>query len=104
MDARCAGHSSRTGLPCKKRPIKGGTVCQTHGGGAPQVKAAAEKRLEDLRPKAIVYMDWLLEQRMFPSAGLGAAKDVLDRNDGKPAERVNHDHSGTIVLKHEGLE
>lgn len=43
----CKGHTV-AGNPCKKRAILGGTVCQTHGGGAPQVKAAAQRRLEDL--------------------------------------------------------
>jgi hypothetical protein len=44
---RCTGRSSRTGKPCKKDAIKGGTVCSTHGGKAPQVKAAAERRQQE---------------------------------------------------------
>ncbi len=43
---RCAGHRG-DGAPCGKRPIRGGTVCATHGGSAPQVKAAAARRLEE---------------------------------------------------------
>lgn len=35
----------KTGDRCKRRPIKGGTVCYTHGGAAPQVKAAAARRV-----------------------------------------------------------
>lgn len=69
-----------------------------HGGSAPQVKAAAERRLDELRPKAIQYLDWLLDQKDFPSAGLGAAKDVLDRNDGKPHESVDIHHSGSVAI------
>jgi len=34
--------------PCKRWPILGGTVCGTHGGRAPQVKAKALERLADL--------------------------------------------------------
>ena len=45
---RCTGHSSRTGAPCKNFPIHGGTVCVTHGGRAPQVKAKARERLLDM--------------------------------------------------------
>jgi hypothetical protein len=42
---RCTAHSSRTGHRCRQRPMAGGTVCQTHGGRAPQVRAAAARRL-----------------------------------------------------------
>ena len=44
----CKAKSSRTGLPCKQRPILGGVVCLTHGGTAPQVKRKAAERLADL--------------------------------------------------------
>ena len=47
--ARCTAHSSRTGEPCKAWPVRGATVCRKHGGGAPQVRAAAEKRLQEQR-------------------------------------------------------
>lgn len=43
---RCTAKTSR-GTPCKRSPINGGTVCATHGGRAPQVKAAAERRLQE---------------------------------------------------------
>jgi vacuolar-type H+-ATPase subunit E/Vma4 len=46
--ARCTAHSSRTGLPCKRNAIRGGTVCRSHGGAAPQVKAKAAERIEQL--------------------------------------------------------
>lgn len=85
---RCGGHSKQTGKPCKYPAIPGGTVCRFHGGAAPQVIAAAAARLEALRTPAIAYLGYLLAQREFPSAGLGAAKDVLDRVDGKAAETV----------------
>ena len=42
----CKAKSARTGKPCKKAPINGGTVCDRHGGRAPQVKKAAENRLK----------------------------------------------------------
>ena len=44
--AKCTAKSSRTGRPCQKLPIKGSTVCRTHGGSAPQVIKAAERRTE----------------------------------------------------------
>lgn len=41
----CSARSSRTGKPCKKRAVRGATVCASHGGRAPQVIAAAQRRL-----------------------------------------------------------
>lgn len=46
IDRRCTARSGRTGERCKKAAIKGATVCGTHGGKAPQVKAAAKRRIE----------------------------------------------------------
>jgi len=45
---RCRATGKATGKQCKKAAILGGTVCQKHGGGAPQVKAKAAERLADL--------------------------------------------------------
>jgi hypothetical protein len=102
MDApQCAATAKGSRQRCKRRPIPGGTVCVKHGGGAPQVKAAAERRLADLVPKAIAYYDWLLDQKTYPSAGLGAANAVWDREKGKPREQVSLEHSGGIVISHE---
>jgi hypothetical protein len=41
---RCTARKSN-GEPCSQRPIRGGTVCYTHGGSTPQVRAAANVRL-----------------------------------------------------------
>jgi hypothetical protein len=41
---RCTATAKGTGERCKRRPIPGGTVCVKHGGGAPAVRAAAERR------------------------------------------------------------
>lgn len=101
MAVKCGARSKQSGQQCRQYAIPGGTVCRFHGGAAPQVKAAAEKRLEELRQPAIAYLAHLLEQKQFPSAGLGAAKDVLDRLDGKPRESVAVEHSGGIVIQHE---
>lgn len=42
--ARCRG-TKRTGDQCTRPPIRGGTVCRMHGGAAPQVLAAAHRRM-----------------------------------------------------------
>lgn len=46
------------GQPCEKPPIKGATVCASHGGSAPQVKAKAALRVaeEEVR-KSLAELD-----------------------------------------------
>jgi hypothetical protein len=48
MSRRCGeyGHKSGNGTPCRAWPVKGATVCVTHGGAAPQVAAKAAVRAE----------------------------------------------------------
>ena len=43
--AQCTATSSQSGQRCKARPMAGATVCSTHGGRAPQVRAKAAERL-----------------------------------------------------------
>ena len=50
---RCGAKSKRTGQPCQRWAILGGTVCIMHGGKAPQVIAAAEERVRDILADAI---------------------------------------------------
>ncbi len=45
---QCTATSSRTGKRCRQRPIRGGTVCATHGGSAPQVQRKAAERLAQM--------------------------------------------------------
>src|SRR4051812_45676046 len=45
VSQRCTARSSRTGKPCKNWAVHGATVCKSHGGRAPQVIAAARRRL-----------------------------------------------------------
>lgn len=42
---RCTARSRRQGGQCRAYAIKGGSICVAHGGRAPQVKAAAKRRL-----------------------------------------------------------
>lgn len=65
---RCTGHTS-AGRPCRNRPIRGGTVCSTHGGSAPQVKAAAEQRQVEAAAEASLTKIW---------PGLSAERRVTD--------------------------
>lgn len=48
----CTAHikrGDRKGQPCLQYPKDGLTVCRVHGGGAPQVRAAGERRAEQDR-------------------------------------------------------
>lgn len=99
---RCKA-TNRAGKQCGRRPIPGGTVCVMHGGKAPQVQAAAQERLKALQPLAIQVLEKLMLRDEFPTVQLGAARDVIDRTEGKPTERVEQKHSGTLRLIHEGM-
>ena len=46
---RCTATSIMTGERCKRRPHPGSNTCVKHGSGAPQVRAAAERRLADAK-------------------------------------------------------
>lgn len=85
---RCTAKSSRSGHPCQRWAIAGGTVCPTHGGQAPQVKAKALDRLLALQHPAINRLEQLIGQDAFPSVAYAASRDVLDRTMGKAAESV----------------
>ena len=54
MADKCAGHNRR-GLPCQKPPVPGATVCGLHGGKAPQVKAAAQRRVAEKAAAALLH-------------------------------------------------
>lgn len=43
---RCTAHT-KTGPQCRNWAIPGGNVCRLHGGRAPQVQAAARRRLQE---------------------------------------------------------
>lgn len=48
---KCSARRS-DGEPCAKWAIRGGSVCNTHGGSAPAVRAKAAERLEQQRQRA----------------------------------------------------
>lgn len=69
---RCAGHSKQNeGRPCHRYPIPGGTVCVSHGGGAGQVRAAANRRLRTEAIEADITAELAHE-------GIDAIEDPLD--------------------------
>jgi hypothetical protein len=88
MSARCTATSKQSAQRCRRAPIPGGRVCKMHGGAAPQVQRTAQERLAALVDPAIDALDYLIRRRDSPRAVLGAAKDVLDRTIGKPAQAI----------------
>lgn len=90
----CRATSKQTGRPCGRKAIPGGTVCRYHGGAAPQVIAKARERLAELVTPAIAALGKQLKNEKFPAVALGAAKDILDRNDITGKTKV--EHSGTV--------
>lgn len=84
--ARCTASSSNgSGKQCAAHAIRGGTVCVTHGGRAPQVKRKAEERLEAARQEMLELIEPALTRlRTLLSAEseavqLAAVRDLLDR-------------------------
>jgi hypothetical protein len=61
------------------------------------------RNLEGLTPKAIATLERLLDDPN-PSAALGAAKEILDRNLGKVKQQVQVDVTSTHVLHLQALE
>lgn len=46
---QCTATSTQSGKRCRNRPMAGTTVCSTHGGLSPQVRAKAAERLLEAR-------------------------------------------------------
>lgn len=75
----CTATKSGTGEPCKAFAISGGTVCVYHGGKAPQVRAAAQRRLLEMADPALAALAKLVQKSDHENTQLAAAKDILDR-------------------------
>lgn len=73
----------RDGGPCGRWALRGGTVCQVHGGKLPSVKKAARDNVEAAResilglvPKAVRRLEDMMEAES-ESVVLAAVKEVL---------------------------
>lgn len=53
-DRHCTATAKGSGERCKRFASPGSTVCVKHGAGAPQVRAAAERRLEEQRAQSVL--------------------------------------------------
>ncbi|MBS4103711.1 hypothetical protein [Tsukamurella paurometabola] len=78
-ERQCTAHRTN-GDPCRRAAINGGTVCATHGGRSPQVKAKARVRLEmaaDRMAKELLKI--AVSDDAPDTVKLNAIKDALDR-------------------------
>ncbi len=65
--------------PCQAPPIRGGTVCIKHGGKAPHVRAAANRRLLAMVEPSLIRLEDLAHQDEHPPTALGAIRTILER-------------------------
>ena len=77
--AACTATSKRTGDPCGRPAIKGGTVCHQHGGGAPQVREKARQRLLEAVDPLMAELIRLALHGDSEAVRVAATKDALDR-------------------------
>jgi hypothetical protein len=76
---RCVAHR-RNGKQCKHAAMNGTSVCQTHGGRAPQVKMRAKQRLEEATEKNARFLLEMCADTLIPEGvRLAAIRDALDR-------------------------
>ena len=94
LDRQCTARSKRSGQRCKRTAVIDGTVCAMHGGKAPQVKNAIERRRQQRQatlaaeafglPREVDPHTALLEE-LHRTAGavewLGAVVADLERED-----------------------
>lgn len=77
---RCTARSTRTGEPCKRPAMLGGNVCYHHGGNAPQVKAKAQRRLQQAADALVQrLLGFALDGSVADPVALQAIRDALDR-------------------------
>lgn len=69
---RCKGHNNRKQC-CGSWPIRGGVVCGTHGGQAPQVRAAAQRRVVEGQVRAALAWEGVTVEGDLIDHLLGAA-------------------------------
>jgi len=99
--------TAKSGNQCKKRAVTGALVCATHGGGAPQVKAAGIKRtkelIEERLTKAWNVVDLALDDGDTNIAWkIIAAKAALDAREEEKENKATQDAGELIVLDEKG--
>jgi hypothetical protein len=71
----------------------------THGGSAPQVRAAAEARLLAMIDPALGTLNHMMRRKKtHPTQATVAARDVLDRTLGRAIERIQVQSDSRLVF------
>jgi|GEM_PF-4070922 len=86
--SQCTAKSSRSGNRCKAPAIRGGSVCQAHGGSAPQVRRAAALRLMAGVDAALNALFQDIRQKKDRKLRQAAYMDLLDRVGLKAADKL----------------
>ena len=98
MDApKCQAHTT-AGNPCKNPAIRGATVCRSHGGSAPQVKAAAQRRLLEAVDPLIAELIRIGLSGKAEQVRVSAIKEALERAGFGEKRRVEVTHITEDVL------
>lgn len=92
---RCRAHS-RSGDQCRQHAIRGGVVCVTHGGAAPQVKRSAHERLAEMVDPLLSELFRIAQSGENDAVRLSAIKDALDRAGYKPPDRIQQTGEMTV--------
>lgn len=79
---QCRAKISKGTRQCKKMAIDGGFVCFKHGGKAPQVMAAAKRRLLEMVNPALTRLEKVITNGEDGPA-VRASLGVIDRTIGK---------------------
>lgn len=85
---RCTARR-QDGQACRAMAARGANVCRVHGGSAPQVKAAAKRRLEQAADVLVErLLGFALDGKVADPVALAAIRDALDRAGLKPGVEV----------------
>lgn len=100
---RCSA-TLRSGRPCRSWAVHGASVCNQHGGAAPQVRAAAQERLDRLANDAVgVLRDIMNNPTLDPAVKIKAAAEVLNRHgnlEGIKRSERDVNVSGRVSVEH----
>ena len=98
VKSQCTAMSKQSGERCKSSAIPGGAVCLIHGGSAPAVKLAAQRRLLEMIDPAFDALLRAVEECDEWPTKVRAAIAVLDRAGFGPTtslrvEEPGHDYA-----------